>query len=71
MEISRLETAIALAEHGTVNATAAAMELAPSSVSDRIRLLEDELGVQIFARTARGTRPTPSGTLFLARSGRC
>jgi DNA-binding transcriptional LysR family regulator len=65
VDVQRLETAIALAEHGTVNAAAAAMGLAPSSVSDRVRQLEADLGAAVFIRSSRGMRLTPAGARLL------
>lgn len=45
---------------------AVAAELAPSSVSEQIRTLERALGVDLFARTARGMRLTAAGRRMLS-----
>ncbi|HLT61576.1 MAG TPA: LysR family transcriptional regulator [Microlunatus sp.] len=66
MNVDHLRTAIALLRPRTVNGTAAAQGLAPSSVSDRIRRLETELGVRLFRRDRAGMRPTAPGRAFLA-----
>ncbi|MBL0888588.1 LysR family transcriptional regulator [Myceligenerans indicum] len=66
MNLEHLRTAVSLARHGTVNRTAAADGLAPSSVSDRIRRVESELGAPLFTRAVTGMRPTPAGTTYLA-----
>ena len=66
MELRHLRTALAAARHGSVNDTAAALDLAPSSVSQRIRELEHEVGVPLFDRTNRGIRPTARGRQYLA-----
>lgn len=65
MDLEQLRTAIALCRHRTVNRTAAALCLAPSTVSDRIRRLEDELGAPLFARDRTGMRPTATGRGYL------
>lgn len=65
MDLERLRTAIALLRHRTVNKTAAAQELAPSSVSDRVRRLETELGAPLFTRDRAGMHPTAAGRSYL------
>ncbi|MER7442279.1 LysR family transcriptional regulator [Micromonospora avicenniae] len=66
MDTEQLRTAIALLQHRTVNKTAAAQGLAPSSVSDRVRRLEAELGAQLFTRNPAGMHPTSAGRSYLA-----
>ena len=65
MDLDQLRTAIALVQHRSVNQTAAALGLAPSSVSDRIRRLEGELGASLFSRDRSGMHPTASGRAYL------
>lgn len=69
MDLDQLRTAIALLQHRTVNRTAAALGLAPSSVSDRIRRLEGELGTPLFTRDTRGMNPTTVGRAYLITAG--
>ncbi|RIQ20347.1 LysR family transcriptional regulator [Jiangella rhizosphaerae] len=69
MDLEQLRTAIALVQHRTVNQTAAALGLAPSSISDRIRRLEGELGASLFTRDRTGMRPTTAGRAYLTRAG--
>lgn len=66
MDLDQLRTAIALLRHRTVNRTAAAEGLAPSSVSDRVRRLEAELGAALFTRDRAGMHPTAAGRSYLA-----
>ncbi|WBB69797.1 LysR family transcriptional regulator [Micromonospora sp. WMMD812] len=66
MDLDQLRTAIALVQHRTVNQTAAALGLAPSSVSDRIRRLEGDLGASLFTRDRSGMHPTAAGRAYLA-----
>ncbi|WP_026415317.1 LysR family transcriptional regulator [Actinomadura oligospora] len=70
MELRQLRVFEAVVRHGTVTDAAVALGLAPSSVSARIRALEESLGVPLFDRTARGMRLTPSGERMLTWSRR-
>lgn len=65
MDLDQLRTAIALVQHRTVNQTAAVLGLAPSSVSDRIRRLEGDLGASLFTRDRSGMHPTAAGRTYL------
>jgi DNA-binding transcriptional LysR family regulator len=65
VDLDQLRTAVALLQHRTVNRTAAALGVAASSVSDRIRRLETELGVPVFRRDRSGTTPTADGRIYL------
>ncbi|WP_344168148.1 LysR family transcriptional regulator [Kribbella lupini] len=69
MNVDHLRTAIALVQHGTVNRTAAVQGLAASSVSDRVRRLEADLGAPLFTRDRSGMRPTVAGRAYLAAAG--
>jgi DNA-binding transcriptional LysR family regulator len=69
VDLEQLRTAIALVQHRTVNQTAAALGLAPSSISDRIRRLEGELGASLFTRDRTGMHPTTAGRAYLTRAG--
>jgi DNA-binding transcriptional LysR family regulator len=66
VNVDHLRTAIALVRHGTVNQTAAVLGLAPSSVSDRVRRLEADLGARLFTRDRSGMHPTGPGRTYLA-----
>jgi len=65
MSLRQYEYALAIAEHGSVTAAAEALHVAQPSVSQQIRGLERELGVQLFARTPTGLVPTVVGRAFL------
>ncbi|MEV4600555.1 LysR family transcriptional regulator [Amycolatopsis sp. NPDC049253] len=69
MDFDQLRTALALVQHRTVNQTAAALGLAPSSISDRIRRLEGELGAPLFTRDRTGMHTTKAGRAYLIRAG--
>jgi DNA-binding transcriptional LysR family regulator len=57
-------------QYRTINQTAAALGTAPSSVSDRVRRLEIELGVPLFSRDRAGMHPTGAGRGYLASAAR-
>ncbi|MFG1792656.1 LysR family transcriptional regulator [Nocardia sp. NPDC049149] len=62
MELRQLRTFEAVVRHRTVTDAAVALGLAPSSVSQQIRTLEDTLGVTLFVRDPKGMRLTAAGT---------
>lgn len=56
---------LAVAEHLNVRHAANALGVSQSSVSTRIKLLEEDLGVLLFERHARGVRLTETGRHFV------
>jgi LysR family cys regulon transcriptional activator len=72
MKLQQLRYLVAVAENG-LNITAAAQKLHTSQpgVSKQLKLLEEELGFQIFLREGRAlTRMTPVGAQIVERSQR-
>jgi DNA-binding transcriptional LysR family regulator len=65
LELRHLRCAVAVAEEGSFTKAASRLNLVQQALSQQIADLERELGVQLFERTARGTRPTPSGAVFV------
>jgi DNA-binding transcriptional LysR family regulator len=65
MSLRQFEYALAVAEEGSVTAAAERLHVAQPSMSQQIRTLERELGVQLFARTPSGLVPTVAGRAFL------
>ncbi|QYN36969.1 LysR family transcriptional regulator [Pseudonocardia sp. DSM 110487] len=65
MSLRQFEYALAVAEVGSVTAAAELLRVAQPSMSQQIRNLERELGVQLFARTPSGLVPTVAGRGFL------
>ncbi|WP_024803658.1 LysR family transcriptional regulator [Nocardia sp. BMG51109] len=65
MTLRQYEYALAVAEAGSVTAAAELLHVAQPSMSQQIRGLERELGVQLFARTPTGLVPTVVGRAFL------
>lgn len=66
--IRHLRYVIAAAEQGSFRTAAAALGVNASTVSRRVRDLEDEIGAALFIRHAGGVRPTYAGNLFLLRA---
>ena len=64
-DLTDLRLFIAIAEAGNLTRGAAAVHLAPSSASHRLRLLEDDLGTPLFERRARGLVLTRAGDALL------
>ena len=61
MEIRRLSYFVRIAEDGSLTKAAGILRVAQSALSRQMRLLEEELGVALFNRTARGMRLTDEG----------
>ena len=70
MDLRRLEIFLKVAELGSFSRAADALFLTQPTVSEHIRALEDELGVQLLDRLGRGTTPTKAGTLLLGYARR-
>ena len=65
MTIQQLKYAITIADSGSMNQAAARLFISQPSLSESVRELENETGIQIFARTNRGILVTPQGNEFL------
>ena len=61
MDFKRLRILRELADRGTVGATAEAMSVTPSAVSQQLKTLQDELGVVLVEKSGRGVRLTEAG----------
>ncbi len=65
MEFPQLEAFLEAASRGSFRRAADALYLSQPSVSARVQTLENEVGVALFHRTARGVRLTDMGRTFL------
>ncbi|EHR59208.1 LysR family transcriptional regulator [Saccharomonospora cyanea] len=65
IDLRRVQVLRVLADRGTVTATAEALHLTPSAVSQQIRLLADDLGVELLERTGRNVRLTVAAHALL------
>jgi DNA-binding transcriptional LysR family regulator len=65
---NQLRYVLSAAEQGSFRRAAAALNLQQSTISRRVRELEDRLGAAIFERDATGVHPTPTGARFLSQA---
>lgn len=63
--LRQLQFFVAAAEAGSVTGAARILSISQSSVTEAIRALEDDLGVALFDRQARGLEITHKGQAFL------
>jgi len=70
MDIDQARTFLAITAHGSFLEAAHRLHLTQSTVSARIRRLEDELGVRLFVRKRAGASLTPAGRRFLQHAKR-
>jgi DNA-binding transcriptional LysR family regulator len=63
--LRQLQFFIAVAEQGTVSGAAYSLSISQSSVSEAIKDLEEDLGVELFERVPRGLNITHKGHQFL------
>lgn len=68
MKLSQLRNLVAIVEAGTVRKAAKNLNLSQSSLTKSIQQLEDQLGVELLHRGARGIAPTAAGQILVARS---
>jgi DNA-binding transcriptional LysR family regulator len=70
MDLRRLEIFAKVAELGSFSRAAEALFLTQPTVSEHVRSLEDELGVQLLDRLGRGATPTRAGQVLLGYARR-
>lgn len=63
-----LRSVLAIRAHGSVGRAAMALHLSQPAVTRALRSTEDELGIALFERAARGMLPTPAGRLLAERA---
>jgi DNA-binding transcriptional LysR family regulator len=64
----RLRLIVELSTRGTITAVADALHFTPSTVSEQLRVLEQEVGVPLLERGARSVRLTPAGEALVRES---
>ena len=70
MDIDQTRTFLAITAHGSFLAAARQLHLTQSTVSARIRRLEDELGTRLLVRNRAGASLTRAGRRFLGYAKR-
>ncbi len=65
MDFKRLANFVAVVEHGTLGRAAKTLFVAQPALTRQLQLLEEDVGVQLLKRSARGVRPTAAGSIFL------
>jgi DNA-binding transcriptional LysR family regulator len=70
VDLRRLEIFVKVAELGSFSRAAEALFLTQPTVSEHVRALEEELGVQLLDRLGRGAAPTPAGQIVLGYARR-
>jgi LysR family transcriptional regulator (chromosome initiation inhibitor) len=65
---NKLEAFLAVAQHKTVHGAASALFLTQTAVTQRIKLLEEKLGVSLFIRSRKGMELTDEGLALLRHS---
>ncbi len=65
MNLDAVRTFVAVADAGQFQEAAADLSITQQAVSKRIAALEQDVGVRLFTRTARGARLTTDGRAFL------
>jgi LysR family transcriptional regulator, nitrogen assimilation regulatory protein len=66
LDVRRLGYFMRIAEDGSLTKASAVLRIAQPALSRQMRLLEEELGVALFSRTARGMRLTEEGAALRA-----
>ncbi|WP_291316916.1 LysR family transcriptional regulator [Desulfuromonas sp.] len=68
MELYQLRSFVAIARERNLTRAADLRHLSPSALSCQIKALEEELGVSLFERTARGMRLSEPGRILLSHA---
>nr|WP_225955242.1 LysR family transcriptional regulator [Kibdelosporangium phytohabitans] len=68
MELRHLRTVCAIAEAGSLTKAAAVLRMSQPALSARLNRLEQEIGAELFVRSAHGMTPTKVGDFVLLRA---
>jgi DNA-binding transcriptional LysR family regulator len=70
MDLRQLEYVVAVADHDGFTRAARALHVSQPSLSQGVRSLEQELGLDVFTRLGRTVTPTPPGEAIIASARR-
>jgi DNA-binding transcriptional LysR family regulator len=70
MDLNQLRTFVAIAQEGSLTRASETLYLSQPAVSAQIKALEEELGLKLFNRAARGMALTPAGKVLLDEASR-
>lgn len=68
METAHLKAFLRIGETGSISRAAESLGVAQPTLSQQLLRLEDEVGIRLFDRTARGVTLTEAGRIFLERA---
>ena len=68
MDTTHLKAFLKIAQTGSISRAAESLGIAQPSLSQQLLRLEDEVGIQLFDRTARGVTLTEAGCVFRERA---
>jgi DNA-binding transcriptional LysR family regulator len=68
MELYQLRTFVRIADEGSLTRAAEALYTSQPAISAQVKALEEELGVRLFDRNARGMTLTAKGKMLYARA---
>lgn len=68
MKVQHIQVLVAIADHGSLRAAAAALGKSQPALTQALQQAEEELGVTIFNRTSRGVEVTELGERILGRA---
>jgi LysR family nitrogen assimilation transcriptional regulator len=64
MELRQLRYFVAIVDHGSLSRAALVLHIAQPALTQQLRALEDDLGVQLVHRSAQGVLATDAGKVF-------
>jgi DNA-binding transcriptional LysR family regulator len=70
LDFRQLRYALSVSRERSFTAAAKRLNISQSAVSEQVKLLEEEIGFELFRRTARGIESTDRGRTFLYESER-
>ena len=68
MDLRHVRNAITIARAGSLRRASAVLHIAQPTLSEQLRALEKEIGVELFTRSSSGMRLTEAGEVFLAQA---